>query len=71
MLKESTYQCRSHQRFRFDSGLGRPPLEEEMATHSSILAWKYPLDRGGAWWTTYSPWVAKEPYRTEHITKEG
>ena len=21
-------------------GLGRPPLEKEMATHSSILAWK-------------------------------
>ena len=25
------------------------PLEEEMATHSSILAWK--MDRG-AWWAT-------------------
>ena len=24
-------------------------LEEEMATHSSILAWKNPTDRG-AWW---------------------
>ena len=24
------------------------PLEEEMATHSSILAWKNPMDRG-AW----------------------
>ena len=22
------------------------PLEEEMATHSSILAWKIPMDRG-------------------------
>ena len=22
------------------------PLEEEMATHSSILAWKNPMDRG-------------------------
>ena len=33
------------------------PLEEEMATHSSILAWRI-LDRG-AWWVTvlagYSP----------------
>ena len=27
------------------------PLEEEMATHSSILAWRIPLDRG-AWWAT-------------------
>ena len=27
------------------------PLEEEMATYSSILAWKIPMDRG-AWQTT-------------------
>ena len=27
------------------------PLEEEMATHSSILAWKKSKDRG-AWWAT-------------------
>ena len=26
------------------------PLEKEMATHSSILAWKNLMDRG-AWWT--------------------
>ena len=25
------------------------PLEKGMATHSSILAWRIPLDRG-AWW---------------------
>ena len=25
------------------------PLEKEMASHSSILAWKNPTDRG-AWW---------------------
>ena len=25
------------------------PLEKEMATHSSILAWKIPMDRV-AWW---------------------
>ena len=25
------------------------PLEEGMATHSSILAWGIPIDRG-AWW---------------------
>ena len=32
--------------------LGREdPLEKEMATHSSILAWKNPMDRG-AWWAT-------------------
>ena len=27
------------------------PLEKEMATHSSILAWENPLDRG-AWQAT-------------------
>ena len=27
------------------------PLEEGMATHSRILAWRIPLDRG-AWWAT-------------------
>ena len=27
------------------------PLEEGMATHSSILAWRIPMNRG-AWWAT-------------------
>ena len=27
------------------------PLEEEMATHFSILSWRIPMDRG-AWWAT-------------------
>ena len=27
------------------------PLEKGMATHSSILAWRNPMDRG-AWWVT-------------------
>ena len=32
------------------SSLGwEDPLEEGMATHSSILAWRIPMDRG-AWW---------------------
>ena len=26
-------------------------LEKEVATHSGILAWRIPMDRG-AWWTT-------------------
>ena len=28
---------------------GKDPLEEVMATHSSILSWRIPMDRG-AWW---------------------
>ena len=27
------------------------PLKEGMATHSSILAWRNPMDRG-TWWAT-------------------
>ena len=33
------------------------PLEKKMATHSRILAWKNPMDRG-AWWATV-PGVVK------------
>ena len=33
------------------------PLEEEMATHSSILPWEIPMDRGA--------WVCKESDMTE------
>ena len=33
-------------------------LEKEMATYSSILAWKNPMDRGT--WLGYSPWGRKE-----------
>ena len=29
--------------------VGEEPLEKEMATHSSVLAWDNPMDRG-AWW---------------------
>ena len=30
---------------------GEDPLEEGMATYSSILAWRIPMDKG-AWWAT-------------------
>ena len=30
---------------------GEGPLEEGMATHCRILAWRIPMDRG-AWWAT-------------------
>ena len=44
-------------------GVGRP-LEEEMATHSNILAWKIPWteDPGG-------PWGCKELDTTEHMAQ--
>ena len=39
------------QETQFQSLGQEDPLEEAMATHSSILAWRIPMDRG-AWWTT-------------------
>ena len=43
------------------------PLKEGMATHSSILAWRMPMDKG-AWWATVHR-VAKSRMllSTEHI----
>ena len=42
---------------------GEDPLEKEMATHSSILAWRIPwtenLTDGGAWWATTVHGVTK------------
>ena len=38
------------------------PLEEGMATHSSILAWRIPMDRG-TW--QVCPWGCKESDMTE------
>ena len=43
-----------------DQSLGQEdPLEEEMATCSSVLACRIPMDRG-ARWATYSPWGRKD-----------
>ena len=39
------------------------PLEKEMATHSSILAWEIPWT--GIWWSTVHR-VEKESDKTEH-----
>jgi len=38
------------------------PLEEEVTTHTSILAWKIPLIEEG-----YSPWGHEESDTTEDI----
>ena len=55
--KEPTCQCRRH---GFDDDQihdQKDPLEEGMATHSSILAWRIPMDRGA--WRATVHWVAK------------
>ena len=46
------------------AGLGRA-LEEGMATHSSILAWRIPMDRG-AWWATWGHKESDIAETTEH-----
>ena len=47
--------------------LGREdPLEEGMATHCSILAWRSPMDRG-AWWGAV-PGVRKSPTRLKWLS---
>ena len=47
--KESACQCR---RLEFNSWVRKGPLEMEMATHFSILAWEIPWTEEGAWWAT-------------------
>ena len=46
------------------------PLEEEMAMHSSILAWEIPWteEPGGVGWGGYSLWGRKELDMTEVAT---
>ena len=62
MLKEPTCQCRRHKRCKFNPWVRKIPLEKELATHSSILAWKIP-------WTEepseLGPWSCKELDLTE------
>ena len=40
------------------------PLEKEMATRFSILAWEIPLDRG-AWWATVHGVSKSQTHLTE------
>ena len=40
--KEPAWQCRSHKETRVQSLGKEDSLKKEMATHSSILAWKSP-----------------------------
>ena len=49
-----------------------PGLEESMETHSSILAWRIPTDRG-AWWATVHGVtkrhnVATEKQQTKYVS---
>ena len=59
--KESTCLCRRHKRCGFHPWVEKIPLEEEMATHSSILLGK----SHGQSLAGYSPWGHKESDTTE------
>ena len=68
---KNSCQCRRHKRNRFDLWVGKIPLEEEMATHSSILAWTIPrTEEPGGWQSMGSQrvrhdWVTEHTYCTE------
>ena len=48
--------------------LGREdPLEKEMATHSSILAWRVPMDKGAWWATVHGATESQTQLSTTHI----
>ena len=49
--KEPACLCRRHKRWWVQSLGWEDPLEEGMATHSNILVWRIPMDRG-AWRAT-------------------
>ena len=61
-LVAQTVKCLSTIRETWVPSLGwEDPLEKEMATHSSTLAWKIP----------WSPWCHKELDTTEQVTLSG
>ena len=46
------------------------PLEKEMATHSSILAWKNPMD-GGGWWATVHGVTKSRTQLSDFVSLQG
>ena len=56
--KEPACQCRRCKRLGFDPWVREDPLEEEMATHFSILSWRTPRTEESL--AGYSPWGHKE-----------
>ena len=45
------------------------PLEESMATHSSILAWKIPMDRSAWWATVHRSQRVRHNWATKHTVQ--
>ena len=55
----------------FDPWVGKSPLEKEMATHSSILAWKIPWTDRGAWCATVHGIAKSDMSEQLHSHYEG
>ena len=55
------------QRFTFDPWVRKIPLKEEMATHSSILAWKIPWTEETAGLQFMGPQRVRHDWATERI----
>ena len=69
--KDSACQCR----YGIQSLDQEDPLEGEMVTHSSILAWEIPRPEKPGFlnvnsWRAYSSWSCKELDTTEHAHTE-
>ena len=45
------------------------PLEEDLATHSSVLVWRIPMD-GEAWWATVHGVTKSRAQLTKHSTAQ-
>ena len=62
VVKNPPANAGRHKRRGFDPWVGKIPLEEGMATHSSILAWRIHGQRSLA---GYNPWSHTESDTTE------
>ena len=61
--KEPACKCRRCKSHGFDPWIRKIAWRRKMATHSSILGWRIPMDRG-SWWATVHR-VAKKSDKTE------
>ena len=60
--EEPTCQCRRHERCELNPWVGKIPLEEGMATHSSIPAWIVP-------WTEEPGGLQSMDHKESNITE--
>ena len=71
--KECACQCRRRERLGFDLWVGKIPLEEEMVTHSSVLAWRilWTEEPGGLQSIGLQSWTQLKWLSTHTCHEEG